>query len=140
LLPPAIYPQRQSQVYETEPLYLINQSRYYNAACRATTLLSPADALNYVKLIEARMGRVSGPRYSPRIIDIDILFYSQLQMTSPELTIPHPRLPERAFVLAPMIDIAPDFKHPGLSTTVIQMLSRLPDWRSQVRIVRGITL
>jgi 2-amino-4-hydroxy-6-hydroxymethyldihydropteridine diphosphokinase len=81
--------------------------------------------LTFAKNIETKMGRINGPRNSPRPIDIDILFYGDLVLETPALVIPHPRLMERAFVLAPLADIAPDFKHPVNGKTVRQILKEL---------------
>ena len=114
-----------SPTYDTAPIGNTDQPRFLNLVCEAKTPLSPPHLLTFVKNIETKMGRTSGPRNSPRPIDIDILFYGDLVLETSALVIPHPRLMERAFVLAPLADIAPDFKHPVSGKTVRQMLRGL---------------
>lgn len=125
LLPTGIKVTRISPVYDTAPVGNVNQSRFLNLAIRAETAFPPDQLLKIVKTIEEKMGRTAGPRNSPRPIDIDILFYDKLVMETPTLVIPHPRLTERAFVLAPLADIAPRLRHPGNGKTVMQMLKEL---------------
>jgi 2-amino-4-hydroxy-6-hydroxymethyldihydropteridine diphosphokinase len=117
--------QRISPRYDTAPVGNTNQPRFLNLVCRVTTGFSPFDLLKFVKDIEKKMGRKPGPSNFPRPIDIDILFYDDLVMDTPELTIPHPRLTERAFVLAPLADIAPELKHPVSGKTIKQLLNEL---------------
>jgi 2-amino-4-hydroxy-6-hydroxymethyldihydropteridine diphosphokinase len=112
-----------SPVYETEPWGLKRQPYFLNLCLAATTALEPLPLLAGIKRIEARLGRKPGLRWGPRLVDIDILFYDNLIMADEQLTIPHPRLAERAFVLAPLADLAPHFRHPGSGFTVGQMLA-----------------
>jgi uncharacterized protein len=114
-----------SLCYETEPVGYKDQPDFLNIACQFATELSPYDLLKNCKLAEGQMGRQAGFRNAPRPIDIDILLYDNLILDSPELTIPHPRMSERAFVLAPMADIAPEIIHPILRHTVNEMLERV---------------
>ncbi len=107
-----------SSVYDTAPLLVTDQPRFHNAVCAGYTPLDPLTLLHTVKGMEDDLGRVQGIRYGPRLIDIDLLFYDQLVSEIPELTLPHPRLVERAFVLAPLAEIAPDLIHPVLHVTV----------------------
>ena len=109
---------RLSSVYDTEPLHYVRQPRFHNMVSQATTALSPVELLHYLKKIEVSLGRVAGERYGPRVIDLDILFYDQLVVTEPDLIIPHPRLAERAFVLAPLAEIAPNLRHPILQASI----------------------
>lgn len=114
-----------SPVYDTAPVGKVDQPRFLNLACRVTTSLTPADLLAFAKSIEKSLGRKPGPPNSPRPIDIDILFYGDRIIETPALTVPHPRLAERAFVLAPLADIAPLFKHPVSGKAVRQLLGEL---------------
>lgn len=121
-LPPDVRVTRLSSVYDTEPLHYARQPRFHNMVCAAETALSPLDLLRYLKHIESLLGREAGERFGPRIIDLDILFYDQLVVRESDLIIPHPRLVERAFVLEPLAEIAPNLRHPVLGTS-IQTLS-----------------
>ena len=117
--------ERVSSVYDTAPMLVTDQPRFHNLALAATTTLEPLALLRGVKAIERDLGRTSGPRYGPRVIDIDLLFYDQLVLQSDELTLPHPRLAERAFVLAPLAEIAPALIHPALGESVSDLLLRV---------------
>ncbi len=125
--------QRVSSVYDTAPLLVTDQPRFHNIACSGRTTLDPHGLLRFVKSIETRLGRVPGPRYGPRPIDIDILVYDQLEMRAPELTIPHPGIAERAFVLAPLAEIAPALRVPGLAADVSALLGEVSG--EDVRVV-----
>jgi 2-amino-4-hydroxy-6-hydroxymethyldihydropteridine diphosphokinase len=114
----AVAVERMSSVYETEPAYLLDQPRFMNMVLRGHTALDPHALLAFLKRIERDMGRTAGPRYGPRAIDLDILLYDSLALTTADLTIPHPRMAERPFVLAPLAEIAPDLVPPGWERSI----------------------
>ncbi|HUY69054.1 MAG TPA: 2-amino-4-hydroxy-6-hydroxymethyldihydropteridine diphosphokinase [Alphaproteobacteria bacterium] len=115
-----------SPVYETAPVYVGGQPAFLNAAVTGTTGLPPLALLRALKDLEAELGRMPTFRYGPRAIDIDIIFYGDEVLATPELTLPHPRLQEREFVLRPLTDIAPGWRHPANGLTVAEMLARVP--------------
>jgi len=112
-----------SSVYETEPVYYEEQPLYLNAVLSAVTELEPFALLRFVKSIESDLGRQPSFRNAPRLIDIDILFYGDLVVQTEELTIPHPGIVERAFVLAPLAEIAPELIHPVIHEKVEDLLA-----------------
>lgn len=112
-----------SSVYETEPVYYEEQPLYLNAVLSAVTELEPFDLLRFVKSIESDLGRQPSFRNAPRLIDIDIVFYSDRVVQTAELIIPHPRIAERAFVLAPLAEIAPELVHPVTHEKVEDLLA-----------------
>ena len=114
----AVAVERMSSVYETEPAYLLDQPHFLNMALRGRTTLDPHALLAFLKRIERDMGRAAGPRYGPRTIDLDILLYDSLALATAQLTIPHPRMAERPFVLAPLAEIAPELVPPGWNRSI----------------------
>ena len=124
-----------SSVYETEPWGFDADNQFLNMVIKIETKLIPPDLLDALLEIERSMGRVRDKKqYSSRMIDIDILFYEDHVIAYHKLRIPHPYIPDRRFVLVPLIEIAPDFIHPVFHKSVKELLCSCSD-NSAVRIV-----
>ena len=121
-LSPAIVDSQTSPVYETQPWGIIDQPAFLNMVLKGETSLKPLELLDCLKHLEIALGRVPSRQWGPRKIDMDILFYDEIILASSELTIPHPHLHERAFVLVPLADLAPGLRHPILQKTVAELM------------------
>ncbi len=119
---------RVSSLYDTAPVGDVDQPRFLNAVAWVETDLSPGELLWNLLLIEQRLGRVrvKSKRWGPRTIDLDLLFYGDVVLAEPGLTLPHPEAHQRAFVLLPLAELEPDYVHPVSGETVAAMLQRVP--------------
>ena len=123
---------RVSSFYETEPVDLREQPWFLNCAVQGETELPPLDLLRALRGIESRMGSKKLVSKGPRLIDLDILLYNNQTIETPELQVPHPRMLTRKFVLVPLAEIAPTFKHPRWEGTATELAARVRD-PSEVR-------
>ncbi|NBC33097.1 MAG: 2-amino-4-hydroxy-6-hydroxymethyldihydropteridine diphosphokinase [Alphaproteobacteria bacterium] len=114
-----------SPIYESDPMYETEQPCFLNLVAAAETAMTPAALLDALKRLETRLGRLPTRVNGPRVIDIDILFYGDRVVRTEALSIPHPGMAERAFVLAPASDIAPDWPCPATGRRVREMLAAL---------------
>lgn len=113
-----------SRLYRTPPWGIPDQPDFVNAVARLETSLPPRELLDALQGVETRAGRVRGARYGPRTLDLDLLLYGDVELHEPGLVIPHPRLHERAFVLRPLADVAPELEVPGRGR-VADLLARV---------------
>jgi 2-amino-4-hydroxy-6-hydroxymethyldihydropteridine diphosphokinase len=126
---------RCSSIYESEPWGIRGQEPFLNYAVEIITELGPAELLAACKKIEAGLGRAGGPRWGPRVVDIDILLFCRRMIEAAGLIVPHPRLAERRFALIPLAELAGNMAVPGTGRTVQGLLGACPD-QSAVRLFR----
>ncbi|MBI4298921.1 MAG: 2-amino-4-hydroxy-6-hydroxymethyldihydropteridine diphosphokinase [Chloroflexi bacterium] len=122
-----------SSLYETAPMYFPSQPHFLNAVCCVFTDMQPFELFTFIKGVELSLGRRPTLPKGPRIIDIDVLLYGSLALDTPLLTIPHPAMTERAFVLVPLVEIAPEVVHPVLKITAAELL-KMVEGKEGVRL------
>jgi len=122
---PGISVRKVSGIYETDPVGFLAQGRFLNAVWELETELTPDDLLSALLSAEKDLGRERNMKNGPRVIDLDLLAYDDYISERPELTLPHPRLHERYFVLKPFSDLNPEWVHPHLHRTVQELLSEV---------------
>lgn len=119
--------ERASRVYESEPYGFTGQPRFLNMAIRIRTPLGPEALLHAVKDLEVRIGRTPTHRMGPRVIDIDILLYGSDRIETPDFVVPHPGIMDRPFVLAPLLDLDPELRHPVSGEQLAERLAAIGD-------------
>ncbi len=117
----------QSSIYQTEAWGETAQPDFLNQSILAVTKLTPSEVLNTILSIEEKMGRIREKRWGPRLIDIDLLFYEAVILNTPDLTLPHPQISFRNFVLIPTMEIFGDFIHPVFNLSVEELYLRCRD-------------
>lgn len=125
-----------STMLDNKAQYITDQPDFLNLAVKGETNLSPQELLQLAKKIEGEMGRLPSGRFAPRVIDIDILYYDDWIVETPELVIPHPALQERLFVLQPLAEIAPHFLCPRHQKTIAQLYQEAQRVESSEKLVR----
>jgi 2-amino-4-hydroxy-6-hydroxymethyldihydropteridine diphosphokinase len=129
-----------SSVYETDPVGNPNQAKFLNAAVEIETPLKPDELFTQVKAIELRVGRTKNERWGPREIDVDILLYDGLVYSDNDVTVPHPEMERRKFVLVPLREIAPDLVHPVSGMTMEELVAACKDSGRVVQSLHKIIL
>lgn len=124
---------RVSSLYETEPVDYLNQDWFLNCVVEGRTAVEPLELLHRLRNLEAKMGSKKEFAKGPRLIDLDILVYGTGTIDTPELQIPHPRMLQRRFVLAPLAEIAPNLRHSTWPTTAVELLAGTGD-KSQINL------
>src|SRR5579862_794370 len=126
-----------SSFYETEPVEVTDQPWFLNCAIALQTTKGPSELMSELLNLERTMGRLRTHPKGPRTIDIDLLLFDDLIIDTPELTVPHPAMQERRFVLEPLAEIAPDARHPMLKKTVRELLRDLPEGQIVRKVKAG---
>jgi 2-amino-4-hydroxy-6-hydroxymethyldihydropteridine diphosphokinase len=116
-----------SPIYETEPVGYVDQPAFLNCACKGTTSLPVNEIHSLIHTIHAELHRKTRPQWHEREIDVDVLLYGSTIIESKQLIIPHPRMHQRAFVLKPLSDIAPNLIHPAYNLTILDLLHQSED-------------
>lgn len=112
----------QSKIYETAAWGKTDQNSFLNQVLKVKTNAIPSELLNILLQIEIDLGRIRKEKWGPRLIDIDILLYNQTIISTSSLKVPHPEIPNRRFTLVPLVELAPDFIHPGLKISLKELL------------------
>ncbi|MCA1066553.1 2-amino-4-hydroxy-6-hydroxymethyldihydropteridine diphosphokinase [Rossellomorea sp. AcN35-11] len=128
---------KRSSIYETDPVGFTEQGEFLNMVIEIRTSLSPETLLHQCLQVEVDLGREREFKWGPRIIDLDILLYDDKMIESENLLIPHPRMQERAFVLVPLIEVAPNLEHPSIHAPLVDFLDEIPD-KEGVRLWKQI--
>jgi 2-amino-4-hydroxy-6-hydroxymethyldihydropteridine diphosphokinase len=136
-LEPLVRIEAVSSLYETDPVGPQDQPAYLNAACRAVTGLQPRALLRHAKEVEYELGRRDRSRWGPRPIDIDLLLYGDVVIDEGDLIVPHPELAKRAFVLAPLAEVAANAKHPLLGKTIESLANEIDGSGVRLRAAPG---
>jgi 2-amino-4-hydroxy-6-hydroxymethyldihydropteridine diphosphokinase len=124
-----------SSLYETEPVGYKHQAEFLNGVVEISTVTSPMELLNFLLIVEAKLGRTRRFRWGPRTIDLDILLFDGVVIDSEALTVPHPELANRRFVLEPLAELAPQARVPGSGKKVIELLKETSD-TSNIRLYK----
>ena len=124
-----------SSIYDTVPVGATGQPRFLNAVAELSTGIEPLELLRKLLAMEEECGRIRMGVWGPRTLDLDLLLYDDVEMETPELTLPHPRARGRAFVLLPLAELAPDLRFPGDTETVHERVAALGDLGGSVRRV-----
>lgn len=140
---PGVHLERLSGPYRTEPVGMVSQHWFINAAGSLTTTLEPMELLRTLLSVEKEFGRVRAPQakgYRDRILDLDLLLYEDLILNGRDLVLPHPEIQHRLFVLYPLSEIAPEYKHPGLQCTIHDLLVDLEKKQDHPRVEKVLWL